>query len=117
MELIMRHLLFALSFLLVLAAPVQAEGKCVNKPMASALQQVVDGLRAVVHARVSVTNCGRHAPHSYHHRSDGGVLAVDLRITRNVRAGVAWLRKSWSRSMKHYGGGLIHLDTGPRGRF
>lgn len=41
--------------------------------------------------------------------------AVDFRVRGNVRAVYAYLRSSGSvGGLKHYGGGLFHIDTGPR---
>lgn len=41
--------------------------------------------------------------------------AVDFRVRGNVRAVYAFLRRSGSvGGLKHYGGGLFHIDTGPR---
>ncbi|HRK19072.1 MAG TPA: D-Ala-D-Ala carboxypeptidase family metallohydrolase [Hyphomicrobiaceae bacterium] len=41
--------------------------------------------------------------------------AVDFRIHGNVSATYAYLRSSGSvGGLKHYGGGLFHIDTGPR---
>jgi uncharacterized protein YcbK (DUF882 family) len=41
--------------------------------------------------------------------------AVDFRIHQNIGAAYASLRASGSvGGLKHYGGGLFHIDTGPR---
>jgi hypothetical protein len=51
------------------------------------------------------------APKSYHLDGD----AVDFRIHSNVSAAYASLRSNGSvGGLKHYGGGLFHIDTGPR---
>lgn len=51
------------------------------------------------------------APKSMHLTGD----AVDFRIHGNVSATYAYLRSSGSvGGLKHYGGGLFHIDTGPR---
>ena len=39
--------------------------------------------------------------------------AADIRIWGNVRAAARYLR-SVAGGYKHYGGGLFHIDTGPR---
>ncbi|MDZ4840705.1 MAG: D-Ala-D-Ala carboxypeptidase family metallohydrolase [Hyphomicrobium aestuarii] len=44
--------------------------------------------------------------------------AVDFRVSGNVRGALAYLRSHGSiGGVKHYGGGLIHADTGPRRRW
>lgn len=44
--------------------------------------------------------------------------AADFRVHANVGAVYAHLRSSGSvGGLKHYGGGLFHIDTGPRRRF
>lgn len=51
------------------------------------------------------------APRSKHLSGD----AVDFRVHDNVRGVYAFLRNSGSvGGLKHYGGGLFHIDTGPR---
>jgi Peptidase M15 len=51
------------------------------------------------------------APKSHHLDGD----AVDFRIHSNVSAAYASLRNNGSLGgIKHYGGGLFHIDTGPR---
>ncbi len=51
------------------------------------------------------------APKSYH--LDGE--AVDFRIHSNISAAYASLRDNGNvGGLKHYGGGLFHIDTGPR---
>jgi hypothetical protein len=51
------------------------------------------------------------APRSLHLTGN----AVDFRIHQNVSAAYAWLRSSGSvGGLKHYGGGLFHIDTGAR---
>lgn len=39
--------------------------------------------------------------------------AVDLRVFGNIRAAAAYLR-SRGGGYKHYGGGLFHIDNGPK---
>ena len=51
------------------------------------------------------------APKSYHLQG----AAVDFRVHSNVSAVYASLRDNGSvGGLKHYGGGLFHIDTGPR---
>ena len=52
------------------------------------------------------------ARRSYHLTGD----AADIRIWGNVRAAARYLR-SIAGGYKHYGGGLFHIDTGPRRRW
>jgi hypothetical protein len=49
------------------------------------------------------------APHSYHLSGN----AVDFRVNGNV-AGAAAFLNSRVGGYRHYGGGLFHVDTGPR---
>ena len=51
------------------------------------------------------------APKSYHLQGE----AADFRINGNVSAAYASLRNNGNvGGLKHYGGGLFHIDTGPR---
>lgn len=51
------------------------------------------------------------APRSKHLSGE----AADFRVHSNVSAAYAYLRSSGSvGGLKHYGGGLFHIDTGPR---
>ena len=51
------------------------------------------------------------APKSYHLQGE----AVDFRMNGNVSAAYASLRNNGNvGGLKHYGGGLFHIDTGPR---
>ncbi len=44
--------------------------------------------------------------------------AVDFRVHGNSSAAYAYLRSSGAvGGLKHYGGGLFHIDTGPRRSF
>jgi uncharacterized protein YcbK (DUF882 family) len=49
------------------------------------------------------------APQSYHLRGH----AADIRVFGNVRAAARYLRRV-AGGYKHYGGGLFHIDTGPK---
>jgi hypothetical protein len=51
------------------------------------------------------------APRSYHLTGN----AADIRVFGNIRAVYAYLRNAVG-GLKHYGGGLFHIDTGPRRR-
>ena len=84
------------------------------------------GLKAVIYAVAS--NYGPLRVNSTcrskgHNRAVGGAPkskhlsgdAVDFRVFGNVRAVYAYLRDSGSvGGLKHYGGGLFHIDNGPR---
>ncbi len=52
------------------------------------------------------------APRSHHLTGN----AADVRIRGNVRGALAYLRGSVG-GLKHYGGGLFHIDNGPKRRF
>ena len=52
------------------------------------------------------------APKSYHLSGD----AADFRVFGNVSATYSFLQ-SRVGGLKHYGGGLFHIDTGPRRSF
>lgn len=84
------------------------------------------GLRAIVYQvaanygplRVNST-CRSHS----HNRRVGGARrskhlsgdAVDFRVSGNVRAVYAFLKSNGGvGGLKHYGGGLFHIDNGPR---
>lgn len=84
----------------------------------SSLQSVVASLASFGSVTVSST-CRNHS----HNRRVGGARkshhltgsAVDFRLRGNVRAAMAYLRSSGVvGGIKHYGGGLFHIDTGPR---
>jgi hypothetical protein len=49
------------------------------------------------------------ARHSYHLLG----RAADIRVFGNIRAAARYLRRS-AGGYKHYGGGLFHIDTGPK---
>ena len=49
-------------------------------------------------------------PHSFHLSG----RAVDFRLSGNIRATLAYLRTTAVGGIKHYGGGVFHIDTGPR---
>jgi uncharacterized protein YcbK (DUF882 family) len=84
----------------------------------SALRSIVAGLSSFGQVTVNSTcRSRRHnarvggAHRSYHLSGN----AVDFRIRGNVRGAYAYLRSSGSiGGLKHYGGGLFHIDTGPR---
>lgn len=91
-----------------------ASSNCLN----GTLQAVVASLSSLGSVTVSST-CRSHsrnrrvggARKSHHLTGD----AVDFRVRGNVAAVMAALRSNSSvGGIKHYGGGLFHVDTGPR---
>jgi hypothetical protein len=92
-----------------------ASAGCLNGTLRSVVAQVAANYGSVT---VSSTCRGKShnrkvggAPKSHHLTGD----AVDFRVRGNVRAVYAYLRSHGSiGGVKHYGGGLFHIDTGPR---
>ena len=92
-----------------------ASAGCLNGTLRSVVAQVAASYGSVT---VSSTCRGKAhnrkvggAPKSHHLTGD----AVDFRVRGNVRAVYAFLRSHGSiGGVKHYGGGLFHIDTGPR---
>lgn len=93
-----------------------ASARCLNGRLRSAIYYV-----ALNYGRVRVNSTCRSRRHnrrvggarrSYHLTGD----AADIRIWGNVRAAARYLR-SIAGGYKHYGGGLFHIDTGPRRRW
>lgn len=84
----------------------------------SALRSVVAALTSFGTVTVNSTCRSRGhnarvggARRSYHLTGN----AADFRVRGNVRAAYSYLRSSGSvGGLKHYGGGLFHIDTGPR---
>lgn len=92
-----------------------ASAGCLNGTLRSVVAQVAASYGSVT---VNSTCRGKShnrkvggAPKSHHLTGD----AVDFRVRGNVRAVYAFLRSHGSiGGVKHYGGGLFHIDTGPR---
>ena len=90
-----------------------ANANCLAPSLRGAIAHVAANFGSV---RVSST-CRSHK----HNRRVGGARksyhlsgsAADFRIFGNVRATYAYLRSAVG-GLKHYGGGLFHIDTGPR---
>jgi hypothetical protein len=91
-----------------------ASASCLNGTLRSVVAQVSS------YARVTVNSTCRSKSHN---RKVGGASkshhltgdAVDFRVHGNVGAVYAFLRSNGSLGgVKHYGGGLFHIDTGPR---
>ncbi len=95
-----------------------APSGCLNGTLRSVVADIASSFGSV---RVNST-CRSHsrnarvggARRSHHLTGD----AVDFRVSGNVRGALAYLRSHGSiGGVKHYGGGLIHADTGPRRRW
>ncbi len=91
-----------------------ASASCLNGTLRSVVAQVAS------YARVTVNSTCRSKSHN---RKVGGASkshhltgdAVDFRVHGNVGAVYAFLRSNGSLGgVKHYGGGLFHVDTGPK---
>jgi len=95
-----------------------ASSGCLSGALASVIQQV-----AASYGPVTVSStCRSHAsnrraggaPKSYHLSGS----AADFRVHGNAGAVYAFLKSNGSvGGLKHYGGGLFHIDTGPRRSF
>jgi hypothetical protein len=91
-----------------------ASGSCLPGQLKSVIADVSQ------YGRVVVTSTGRDAGHN---RSVGGASksyhlgcqAADLRVHGNVASAASFLRNHGSvGGFHHYGGGLFHIDTGPK---
>lgn len=90
-----------------------ANSRCIPARLRSAIYHV-----ARTYGRVRVNSTCRSRRHnrrvggasrSYHLKG----MAADIRIFGNIRAAARYLR-SIAGGYKHYGGGLFHIDTGPK---
>lgn len=93
-----------------------ADSGCLNGSLRSAVSAV-----AASYGSVTVSSTCRSAGHnarvggapkSYHLSGD----AVDFRVSGNISGAASYLA-SLGGGYKHYGGGLFHVDTGPRRPF
>lgn len=93
-----------------------ANSGCLNGTLRSAVAYVAANYGSVT-VNSTCRSAGHNArvggaPKSYHLSGD----AVDLRVHGNV-SGAARYLASLGGGYKHYGGGLFHVDTGPRRPF
>lgn len=93
----------------------RASPGCLNRALHGVLQQVAASFGPVTVN--STCRSPRHnarvggARHSQHLTGN----AVDFRIAGNAGSTLAFLRSNQAvGGLKHYGGGLFHIDTGPR---
>lgn len=91
-----------------------ASSSCLNGTLISAISQVSSIASVTVNS--TCRSRGHNAAvggakHSHHLTGD----AVDFRVHGNIGAVASLLRSNGSLGgVKHYGGGLFHIDTGPR---
>lgn len=92
-----------------------ASSGCLNGSLRAVVAQV-----AANYGSVTVNSTCRNRRHNArvggarksHHLTGN---AVDFRVRGNIRGAYAFLRSSGSvGGLKHYGGGLFHIDSGPR---
>ncbi len=92
-----------------------ASSGCLNATLRGVVHQVAaqfGSLRVNSTCRSRSRNRRAGGAGRSHHLSGN---AVDFRVFGNVRAVAAYLRSHGSvGGYKHYGGGLFHIDTGPR---
>lgn len=90
-----------------------ASSSCLNSQLSGVIASVASQYGSVT---VSST-CRSHA----HNASVGGAKksyhltgdAADFRVHGNWGAAYGYLKSAHSGGLKHYGGGLFHIDTGP----
>lgn len=91
-----------------------ASSGCLNSTLKSVIYQIAANYGPV---RVNSTCRSRR-----HNARVGGAgkswhlkgMAADIRVFANVSGTYAYLRSSSVGGIKHYGGGLFHIDMGPR---
>lgn len=93
-----------------------ANAGCLNGSLRSAVAHVASNYGSVT-VNSTCRSAGHNrsvggAPKSYHLSGD----AVDLRVHGNISGAASYLA-SLGGGYKHYGGGLFHVDTGPRRPF
>ena len=92
-----------------------APSGCLNGTLRSVVSEVASsfgGVRVTSTCRSRSQNARAGGAKRSHHLTGD---AVDFRVFGNVGGALAYLRNHGSiGGVKHYGGGLIHADTGPR---
>lgn len=92
-----------------------ASSSCLNGTLRSVVSQIAANYGSVTvnsTCRSRSRNRRVGGARKSHHLTGN---AVDFRVRGNVRAVYAYLRShSGVGGLKHYGGGLFHIDTGPR---
>lgn len=92
-----------------------ASSSCLNGTLVAVVGQVAASYGSVTvnsTCRSKARNRAVGGAHRSHHLSGN---AVDFRVRGNVGAVHAFLRSHGSLGgVKHYGGGLFHIDTGPK---
>lgn len=93
-----------------------ANSGCLNGSLRSAIASVAANYGGVT-VNSTCRNAGHNArvggaPKSYHLSGD----AVDFRVSGNISGAASYLA-GLGGGYKHYGGGLFHVDTGPRRPF
>ena len=93
-----------------------AESGCLNGSLRSAVASVAANYGSVT-VNSTCRSAGHNArvggaPKSYHLSGD----AVDFRVSGNISGAASYLA-GLGGGYKHYGGGLFHVDTGPRRPF
>ncbi len=95
-----------------------ASSGCLNSTLRGVVHQVAarfGSLRVNSTCRSRASNRRAGGARHSHHLSGN---AVDFRVFGNVSAVASYLRSNGSiGGYKHYGGGLFHIDTGPRRRW
>jgi hypothetical protein len=94
-----------------------APAGCINSTLRSAIAAVASFGAVTVSSTCRSHGQNRRAggARKSHHLTGN---AADFRIRGNVRGALAMLRSFGSLGgIKHYGGGLIHIDTGPKRRW
>lgn len=92
-----------------------ASAGCLNGQLAAVVRQVAANYGSVTVNSTCRSKQRNRAVGGAHRSKHLTGNAVDFRVRGNVRAVAAYLRSSGSvGGFKHYGGGLFHIDTGPR---
>ncbi|MGD9668563.1 MAG: YcbK family protein [Hyphomicrobiaceae bacterium] len=92
-----------------------ASSSCLNAALRGVVHQVAAQFGSLrVNSTCRSKSHNRRVGGARHSHHIGG-NAVDFRVFGNVRAVASYLRSNGSvGGYKHYGGGLFHIDTGPR---